>query len=272
MITKLKKILRNHQKLHGFLTGVYRKTLYRVRPAHLKRMWQYRKNTAAAEVRKLKTYGFTHIHCFNTTSWRFGKGLDHAFRRYYTARYGAKKVFIKVAKNDATICNEIDVGRKLQNCSVLRGGQALVSDKEFAQSTMMLAMEFNEGLNTFHLPGTVEGFESQCREFLAILDALRQRQIIHADIHKNNLMLDAQGHLVLLDYGISMILGQENGVDYKARPGTFYREKDGMRTYDDAYSFVTMMEGLGLPEQWKNAEIYRQVCDRIDGYAGTVQV
>ena len=116
----------------------------------------------------------------------------------------------------------------------------------------------------------MQGFESQCREFLEILDALESRDIIHADIHKNNLMLDQQGHLVLLDYGISMILRQDNSVDYKARPGTFYREKDGVRIYDDAYSFVMMLEGLGLPEQWKNAEIYRQVCDRVDGYTGTV--
>lgn len=271
-MARLKEILRKNRWLHNVATKVYRKTFYKVRPAHMKRMRQYRKDTAPAEVRKLKTYGFTHIKCFNTTSWRFGKGLDHAYRRYYTARLGGKKVFIKVAKNDATICNEIDVGSALQNCSVLRGGQTLVSDKKFAENTMMLAMGFTEGLRSFQLPDTVQDFESQCREFLEILDALRSRNIVHADIHKNNLMLDKQGHLVLLDYGISMILGQTNSVDYKARPGTFYRENNGVRVYDDAYSFVSMLEGLGLPAQWKDVQAYQQVENQIDAHIGMVQL
>ena len=228
---------------------------------------------AGAERKKLKTYGFRKIRYFNTPAWRFGMGLDHAYRRYYTAFYEEKKVFIKVAKNDATIENEIIMGEKLLGNAVLRGGQPVVSAKAFAEHTMMLAMPFETGLESYSLPDTREELELRCKDFLAVLAALQELQVIHADIHQNNLMLNAQKKPVLLDYGISMVKGQSNQVDYRARPGTFYTETEQkIRTYDDAYSFIMMLERLGLPEDWKATPSYIQIKNRIGAFAETVQL
>ena len=247
-----------------------------LRPVHLKRMWRYQIQIAGPELKKLKTYGFQKIRYFNTPAWRFGMGLDHAYRRYYTAFYLGKKVFIKVAKNDATIENEILFGEKLQGNPVLRGGQPVASDRNFADKTMMLAMPFETGLVSYSLPDTREKFEEQCKDFLAVLAALEKLQVIHADIHQNNLMLNAVKQPVLLDYGISMVKGQPNAVDYRARPGTFYTEAESngnkVRTYDDAYSFVMMLERLGLPQEWKDVPSYVKIQNRIGEFAETVQL
>lgn len=270
------------KKLKAFLRsipGLYDRILkirQILRPVHVKRMWQYQTMIAGAERKKLKTYGFQRICYFNTPAWRFGKGLDHAYRRYYTAFFAGEKVFIKVAKNDATIANEILMGEKLLGDPILRGGQPVVSDKAFAEKTMMLAMPFETGLVSYSLPDSREAFEMQCKDFLSVLSALERLQVIHADIHQNNLMLNGQKQPVLLDYGISMIKGQRNTVDYRARPGTFYTEteKNGnkIRTYDDAYSFVMMLERLGLPEDWKDVPSYMQIQNRIGKLAETVEL
>ena len=261
---KIKAFLYSHPKLFNRILKAWRI----LRPSHVKRMWRYQTGVAGPERKKLKTYGFAKIRYFNTPAWRFGMGLDHAYRRYYTAIREGEKVFIKVAKNDATIENEIIMGEKLLGDRVLLGGQPVVSDRNFAESTMMLAMPFETGLASYSLPDTREEFETQCRDFLAVLAALEQLQVIHGDIHKNNLMLNSHKQPVLLDYGISMIKGQENKVDYRARPGTFYTETEqGVRTYDDAYSFVMMLEQLGVPENWKDTPSYVQIKNRVGMFA-----
>ena len=68
---------------------------------------------------------------------------------------------------------------------------------------------------------------------------------------------------MILDFGISGCVGERNTVDYIARPGTHFREEDGIRIYDDAYSFVKMCERLDISENYK-VPSYNLIEDRID--------
>lgn len=65
------------------------------------------------------------------------------------------------------------------------------------------------------------------------------------------------GSLVLLDFGISMAATVDNTVNYLARPGTFFKEDDNNREYDDVYSFLKMLDSLGVDEELKHTAPYK---------------
>ena len=190
--------------------------------------------------------------------------MDGACRRYYVAYYQGQKVFIKVATHDATLRNEIAFAEYLQDRTPSFVCDAVLWDKTFAQDTLMLSIAYIEGLSSLKLPQTLEEFQVMCDAFLQMLDQLNDLQIVHADIHKNNLMLSSKGDLVLLDFGISVIRERENGIDYVARPGTFYKtRREDQRIYDDAWSFLRQLDALGVPESWKQTENYRRIEEAV---------
>ena len=106
---------------------------------------------------------------------------------------------------------------------------------------------------------------------MTILDELKNRGIVHADIHKGNLMIK-NNHLYLLDYGISKVLNDGNTIDYNSRPGTFYVESGNIRTYDDAYSFVETIVGLGASEEFKNIEEFENIKNRVGDFSFQVRI
>lgn len=261
---KIKAWIRKNKWLHRIFSGVYRNTVYLAKTGYFQSMFHYILKIAGPEKKKLRTYGFERVKAYKSKTWRIGKGLDGACRRYYTAYYRQQRVFIKVAMHDATIGNEIAFAEYLQGRTPDFVCPAVLWDKNFAQETMMLSIAFMEGLSSLKLPQTQEEFATLCDGFSEILEQLNALQIVHADIHKNNLMCDRQGKLVLLDFGISVIRGVENGIDYVARPGTFYKmRREDQRIYDDAWSFVCQMDALGIPEEWKETESYRRIVQAV---------
>ena len=76
-------------------------------------------------------------------------------------------------------------------------------------------------------------------------------------------MLNAQNHLVLLDFGISKFLDNTNNVDYIARPGTFYQKTEKGRIYDDAYSFLCMIEKYSESSKILDSEEYNDIKKRV---------
>jgi hypothetical protein len=73
--------------------------------------------------------------------------------------------------------------------------------------------------------------------------------------------------LMLIDFGISYSENLENTVNYVARPGTYYKEtENGTRFYDDAYSFVKMIEKLSPPATFLQSEQYLKIVERIGSY------
>lgn len=204
-------------------------------------------------------------------------GYDHAYRRYYVADLNGKKVFIKIARNDSTILNEIELGIHLKQYHLSFVCEEKYYDKDFdANGTSMLASEYIEKIYPFAIPESYETFVILCNDFIELLQQLELSDVVHADIHRNNLMMKSNGKLVLLDFGISKILSEKNAVDYIARPGTYYRvitgNKRKYRIYDDAYSFCCLVEGLEIPMEWLEAEEYQNIKKRIGKVQFTVDI
>ena len=273
MIEKMKSFIRKHKLLYRILAGTYRNTIYLVKCGYVKSMIGYLLKTAGPEKKKLRAMGYTKPKAFKSKTWRIGKGLDGAQRRYYTAYKDGKKVFIKVAKFDATIRNEIELAQYLQDYSLDFVCPVVQYEKNFAPDTMMLANAYLDGVSSLKLPENAQDFAGLCDQFLHILQQLDHCGVIHADVHKNNLMLIDEKCLVLFDFGISMIKGQKNSIDYVARPGTFYTmPEQGRRVYDDAYSFVMQMQKLGLPEAWQSIPQYQAIKNAIGHNVGVVDL
>jgi len=261
---RIKAWIRKNKWLHRIFSGVYRNTVYLAKIGYFQSMLQYFLKIAGPEKKKLRALGFEKVKAYKSKTWRIGKGLDGACRRYYIAYYQGQKVFIKVAMHDATIRNEIAFAEYLQDRTPAFVCPAVLWDKNFGDDTMMLSIAFMDGLRSLTLPQTQEGFTALCDAFYEILEQLNELQIVHADIHKNNLMCDENGALVLLDFGISVIKGVENGIDYVARPGTFYRaRREDQRIYDDAWSFLRQLDAFGVPEDWKQTESYRALEEAV---------
>ena len=273
MIEKIKKMIRKCKWLYRMLAFTYRNTLYLVKCGYVKSMITYLCKIAGPEKKRLRQMGYAGIKAYKSKTWRTGRGRDGAQRRYYIARKDGQKVFIKVAKGDATIRNEIELAQYLQPYALDFVCPVVEYSREFAPDTMMLVNAFLDDVSSLELPSDVEGFQDVCRQFFEMLEQLDNCGVVHADVHKNNLMMVGKRRLVLFDFGISMIRGQKNSVDYVARPGTFYTTpREDQRIYDDAYSFVMQMERLGLPGEWKKLEEYQHIVDAIGHNAITVQL
>lgn len=223
------------------------------------------------EVSKLKEYGFSNIATFKSKSWRRGTGLDHAHRRYYTAVHGGVKCFIKIAENDKTIANEIIVSERIKGFNFTFTPKLICSEAHFFGNKKMLAIEYQDGLQPIakenNLGRTADIPESTllqyCEDFLSISKQLESIGLIHADIHKGNMMVDHNGHLCLLDFGISKFIDRDNDNDYKARPGTFFQIEGKSRIYDDVYSFLKMLERYPSTSKIENSSIYNEIESRL---------
>lgn len=230
-------------------------------------MVKYLWSTYRGETKKLRVYGFTNIEIFKSRSWRIGRERDKAYRRYYSGLLNGSKCFIKIATNDLTIINEIEIAKKISPLNFVFSPKALAFDEHFGINTKMLAIEYKElhpiaKDNDIDLV-TKEELVNYCKQGKLILEALENVGVIHADIHKGNLLVDNNERLWLLDYGISKIINESNCVDYKSRPGTFYLQEGNTRTYDDAYSFVEMINKFPQSDNIKQTKEYCDIYSRI---------
>ena len=224
------------------------------------------------EIVELQKYGFTKIIPFNSRTWRIGKERDKAYRRYYSAYFKDKKCFIKVAQNDSTIGNEITVAEQLLGKKLDYISEVITFDKKFASNMQMLATAFTDGLHPISkesIYNDVEQVSSSqliryCKQMYKILLSLEDLQLVHADIHKGNLMLDSNDNLILLDFGISKFLDKENEVKYDCRPGTFFRQTPEGRVYDDAYSFLQLINRYESCRNIHDTEAYKSICARVN--------
>ena len=273
MLNKLALFFKKFPVIHKILSFIYNKFILNVTSGYYLKCAKYFITIYFPEKKHIKSYGFKKIKPFNTHGWRWGLGIDKAYRRYYKAVFDGKKCFVKVAKNDATIVNEIKINSYLKD---KYGGcdftpNLVLTDNNFDKNTVMIALEFVENLETFNIPQNIEEFDYICKSFLDILQKLNDMDIIHADVHKGNLMLK-QNKVMLLDFGISKSVNVENTVDYKARPGTFYRINGNTRTYNDAYSFVKMLEKMNVSEEFKKIESYKNIEKRCEDNSMTVEI
>ncbi len=263
MIGSLKSLIRKIPFIYNILMAIYSKFIWPFVSGHASRMKNYYFNDKKNDINNLTSYGFKNPKPYLDRQWRFGGGKDHAYRRYYTAKFNNKNVFIKVAKNDATIENEIIMANFMQDFSFDFIIPVVAAEEKFGADMKMLATEFTVGLHSFALPETLEEFDNYCKEFLTILDEFQNKKIVHADIHPNNLVLTENNNLCVIDFGISSVIDKTNKVDYSARPGTYYIKTDFGRIYDDAYSFIKMVELLNPSKEMLSSPYFCNIKEKI---------
>lgn len=270
----MKEKLRKTPFLFSALSFVKYNIYLPVKRGHVAYYIKWSVSVKSKEIKKLSSWGFEDIKPFAPFTWRIGREKDRAYRRYYTATLNGTKCFIKIGKNDSTVKNEALVCAKLKGQKIRFMAEPLAVDMEFSANTVMLANEFIENMRSIGTVAEFEDFKRVCADFIKVLEELKKQELVHADIHKGNMMLTTEKKLILLDFGISIMNKTQKQVDYRSRPGTFYRNSaDGKkRIYDDAYSFVKMFETLGLPRNWKQAEEFKSIEKMIDGYCVEVDL
>ena len=267
MFDNLKKRLKKYPKIRKTLRTIINYTYVYVKNGYYKNMLLYFVKYRNSEKRALKKYGFRKSKIHNTHFWRYNDGTDRVYRRYYSAFLNDKKVFVKICKNDSTAQNEIKIYKYLASFDIPFLLKAESHSLDFNKGYSMLSLDFCTNLKPFAIPSTVDEFSNYCRQFLAIIGELNKIKLLHADIHKNNLVLNDKDELCLLDFGISISQNVENSVNYLARPGTYYIQNDNIRIYDDAYSFVKMVEQLNPRKEFLECDEYKQVCEKIDEFS-----
>lgn len=270
MVSIIKNHLKKNEKLYRMLCGFYDKWINPVKNGHLLYYIQYCKSMRGEEISILNDYGFKNIKPILWRTWRIGRGKDGAYRRYYLGYYQGKRSFVKIGYRDETVKNELEVLNK-QITPISFSPQFLIGSMCFSEKTVMLAVEYIDGLSEFKIPSNKSDFSKICNDFIAILDELRVRGIVHADIHKGNLMVK-KNKLYLLDYGISMVVNDGNTIDYNSRPGTFFIQNDHIRTYDDAYSFVETIVNLGASDEFINMCEFEDIKRRVGEFFFQVRI
>lgn len=270
MVRIFKEIVKRNKKIYGILCESYDKWISPIKNGHLLYYIQYCKSIRRKEISDLNYYGLNNVKPILWRTWRIGRGRDGAHRRYYLGHFQDKQCFIKIGYKDETVKNELDVLNK-QIVPIPFSPQLLIGSMRFSDETVMIAVEYIEGLSEFKLPSSKKDFSKMCGEFITILDELKTRGIVHADIHKGNLMIK-NNNLYLLDYGISMVLNDGNTIDYNSRPGTFYVQRDGIRTYDDAYSFVETIVSLDASDEFKNMEEFENIKNKVGDFFFQVRI
>lgn len=276
----LRVLIRKFKWIHKPISCFFYYFIYPVHNGYYSFMLKYLFCIKNKEVRALRNYGFTDIKPFKTRAWRIGTERDQAHRRYYTAILEGTTCFIKVALNDSTIGNEIAVAEKLKDKDISFISKIIVVDSNFSGNKQLLATTFTPGLHPISEESVYNDIKvvssskllTYCKQMKRILQTLEELKLVHADIHKGNLMLDANDNLILLDFGISKFLDKDNSVQYRYRPGTFYRETDEGRVYDDAYSFISLINRYDTCQDIKNTNEYKAICDRIDKVTFTVKI
>jgi len=209
-------------------------------------------------VSKLLSIGLTNIRIFNIRKWR-GSRANNIRRYYYTAQYNQKKCFVKLS-NDSTILNEIFVNNYITRCGIDCVPKLLFSKTNYDKDFSVLILEFKSDMRNFEIPKDEKTFESVCEEFLHIYNKFSEFNIIHGDINKSNLLLDSENRITVIDFGIGRISESDSiRIVRKTHCGTYFQTMGSYRIYDDAYSFLMMLDDCGLPPMYKNKECYKKI-------------
>ena len=269
---KLKALIKKNKILYIVLSKIYNSIVKPMRKGVFKFYIKYLFCIKRGEISQLKKLGLTHITEYKLIQWRIGKEKDKAYRRYYKCNYNGKKAFVKVAQKDSTIKNEIRICNYLKEQNIDFAAKMMMGRENFYNNTDVLVMEYVDNLAEFSIPDTYEQFENFCEQMVVILNHFKKIGVVHADIHKGNLMINQENKIILLDFGISMAKNVKNDVDYNARPGTFFVQEGNQRKYDDAYSFVRMIQLWDINNEWKECEAYKKIVSLIGDNYETVSV
>lgn len=127
-------------------------------------LYKDRKN----DITGLKRYKFQEIQQFEPKTWRYGKGKDNAYRRYYIAQLEGEKYFIKIAENDETVRNEIKIQKYLHTMKFKHTPECKIADSSFNETQTMMAISYIEDLYLISKPTNLNSLDVLCNEFISI--------------------------------------------------------------------------------------------------------
>jgi len=211
---------------------------------------------------KLSSYGFSDIKVCRFRRWQWWQwhnSREKNYQRfYYKAKYSNKIYFIKVSKDDYTVKNEIFINEYLIQCGVTFAPKLLMSDENYGKNTAMIAFEFISEIYNFELADDEKAFEFICKEFEYIHGHFLKFNIIHGDISASNLLLGNKNNIVLIDFALSWVPGSEV---FKLRHpcGLYHVLSDNKHVYDNAFSFLRMLDDCGISDAFKQKECYKRI-------------
>lgn len=223
-------------------------------------------------IAKLKSYGLMNIRTYRIKFWYRDlwtprkNWADSYIKKYYATELKGKKCFAKTMTRGIVAQREIFINSYITKCNLDFVPKLLLSDENYDTSISLMVIEFIEGLREFTLPKDETTFEAVCAEFEHIHKCLRVADIIHGDLCRYNLLLDENNHIFLIDFGLTWVPGSENyPIDYRRHRGASYIDAGCSRIYDNAYSFLNMLDTCGISNTFKQKECYK----RIQGLMGT---
>ena len=187
----------------------------------------------------IASVGVKHIKVFNFKHWHLGY-------KYFIGFYNEKKVFIKYNSNKNIILNEYDNLEYIKNNSLFLKNiiPVLYLKKEVGESAFIVE-EFYEYNNlNYYIRNNIEiNYNKIYKTFIEIIKEFQKIGFMHLDINKSNIFLDDNCNVFLIDFGFSLIKG--NNFDFlpkKIRKFVIKHLNDETRLdigyIDDAISFL----------------------------------
>lgn len=242
----------------------------RQREAFLK---DYFENNHDAAVKKLESCGMSEISPYRTDHWYIGDDADGTVRKYYSGKFKGEACFAKLAKNDSTIKNEIYVNAYVTEKGISFVPKTYYYEYDHGDGESLLITQFKAGIRDFSVPESEEAFTQVCKCFIDMCRAFAAIGVQHGDISESNLLVDSEGKLLMTDFGIGRAPGSEKfEIDYVVHDGTYYRTEGNLRTYDDVYSFLMMLDDCGLPESFKALPCYKELREMLGAFQFQVNI
>lgn len=234
---------------------------------------EYLERGHAPMVEELSALRFRDICCYRTDRWYIGDDGTQTLRKYYSAIFDDTRCFVKVVENDSTIDNEIFVNRYMTERGIACVPQTVFASRPGADGKAILATTWLDDPKSFYLPPDLALFRRFVSEYLEILRIFRENQISHNDVSESNLVVVGGGRLMLTDFGIGSVPGSEYfGIDYVVHDGTYYRQNGEVRIYDDAWSFVKILDDAGITDEQKQTNEYRELLAQMGKRTHVVRI
>jgi len=203
------------------------------------------------------------IHIYKIRQWRFNikkkTSKLKSSRVYYSAEYEEKKCFIKIVKNSRVIENEIFINEYMSRCGIQFVPKIFMGDIDFTEDSSVLVTESIPDISGFKLPDDEQIFSQICEEFEHIHSYFHKYDIIHGDMSVFNVFLNHENRLLIIDFGIAWAPGSEIFRINAPRIGTYFMLSETHCIYDNAYSFLKILDDCGISLEFKQKECYKRI-------------
>jgi len=209
-------------------------------------------------IEKLSSYGMSEIKTFDITQWlRIIRGRK-IVRYLYRAQLHGETCFVKVGKKGMFMDNEIAVNEHINSYNITFIPRLLISDKNFDNDKSMIVTEFLTGIRRIVLPNDEKTFEHICSQLESIHAGLQEIGVIHGDLTAANVLLNEENHIQMIDFGVAWLTNAEI-IEMTRAFGRNYLLSEDVLIYDNAYSFLKLLDNIGISDERKKTECYRRL-------------